>query len=88
LKPFSVAIHCSLPAIRNGADFLTMYSSDKLSRFPSYKYEASTLALSKIWKLFAPFVQEKASCLIALGKIHDWSRTSTAPFCLPSLRVM
>jgi len=31
-----VAIHCSLPAIRNGSDFLTMYSSNKLSRFPCY----------------------------------------------------
>jgi len=49
-----------------------MYSSDKLSRFPSY--EASTLALSKIWKPFAPFVQEK-SLRLWQPLVKSWSIT-------------
>jgi len=38
---------------------------------------------SKIWKLFAPFVQEKDERLTAFGKIQDQSWTSTAPSCFP-----
>ena len=71
LKPFPVAVHRSLLAVWNGTDFLTMYSANKLGRFPSCIYEASTLALSKIWKSFAPYMQEKASRLVKYTIDHE-----------------
>ena len=65
-----MGLHHSLPAIQNGADF-----SLDTALTDSADFQVITSTLSENWRLFAPHIEENASCLAALGQIHDHSRT-------------
>ena len=64
--------------LRNSADFPASYLQPRQLWLISKLFEGGTSALSENWRLFAPFVQEKALLLLALVKIHDHSHISPA----------